>query len=273
MSTSVRDQIKIAFASAKNVLCRRIDVVDNLSSTSIDLPLSANKGKELLQKIDDLTANIFDMIYPVGSIYMSVDSTNPSTVFGGTWVAWGSGQVPVGVNIDDSDFSTVEKTGGEKTHTLSNAEMPSHTHTTSQMSLNTGNQSANHAHSIPALSGTAASDGGHNHNAHTSYGRFVVAVTNACTKRQVGSNGANRGYAAVTSSTTDSSGIGYAATTADVGGHTHAVTTTANATGNNSANHTHSVTVPPSNTGATGADGKHNNLQPYITCYMWKRTA
>ena len=51
-------------------------------------------------------------MYPVGSIYMSTKSTNPSTYFGGTWVAWGSGRVPVGINTSDSNFNTVEKTGG-----------------------------------------------------------------------------------------------------------------------------------------------------------------
>lgn len=59
---------------------------------------------------------IFDLIYPVGSIYMSVNSTNPGNLFGGTWVAWGSGRVPVGVNTSDSDFKTPEKTGGSKSH-------------------------------------------------------------------------------------------------------------------------------------------------------------
>lgn len=54
--------------------------------------------------------------FPVGSIYMSVNSTNPSAYFGGTWVAWGQGRVPVGVNTSDSDFSSAEKTGGAKTH-------------------------------------------------------------------------------------------------------------------------------------------------------------
>ena len=42
-------------------------------------------------------------------------STNPGNLFGGTWVAWGSGRVPVGVNTSDSDFSSPEKTGGSKT--------------------------------------------------------------------------------------------------------------------------------------------------------------
>lgn len=40
---------------------------------------------------------------------MSVTSTIPLTYFGGTWVAWGSGRVPVGINTSDSNFNTVEK--------------------------------------------------------------------------------------------------------------------------------------------------------------------
>lgn len=62
--------------------------------------------------------SLIDMFYPVGSIYMSTSSTNPSNFMGGTWVAWGSGRVPVGVNTSDSDFNTVEKTGGAKTQEL-----------------------------------------------------------------------------------------------------------------------------------------------------------
>ena len=59
---------------------------------------------------------------------MSTVNTNPSNYFGGTWVAWGSGRVPVGVNTGDSNFSTVEKTGGASTHTLTAAQIPAHTH-------------------------------------------------------------------------------------------------------------------------------------------------
>ena len=68
-------------------------------------------------KLDGKTyAQLMLLIYPVGSIYMSVSSTNPGTLFGGTWVAWGAGRVPVGINTSDSDFNTAEKTGGAKTH-------------------------------------------------------------------------------------------------------------------------------------------------------------
>ena len=53
--------------------------------------------------------------HPVGSLFETTVSTNPGTLYGGTWAAWGGGRVPVGVNTADSDFNTVEKTGGKKT--------------------------------------------------------------------------------------------------------------------------------------------------------------
>lgn len=66
-------------------------------------------------------ANAFlDKTYPVGSIYMSATLSTPAQVAtalgGGTWVAWGAGRVPVGVDTNDTDFDTTEETGGSKTH-------------------------------------------------------------------------------------------------------------------------------------------------------------
>lgn len=57
---------------------------------------------------------ILNQVYPIGSIYMSVNSTNPGTLFGGTWTAWGTGRVPVGIDTSQTEFNTVEKTGGSK---------------------------------------------------------------------------------------------------------------------------------------------------------------
>ena len=53
--------------------------------------------------------NILDFVYPVGSIYMTMNSQNPSTLFGGEWVAWGEGRVPVGAGTG-RDINGVSKT-------------------------------------------------------------------------------------------------------------------------------------------------------------------
>lgn len=71
----------------------------------------------------------YSMLYPVGSIYMSVNPTNPSKFFPRTsWVEWGKGRVPVGVDTSQTEFNKAEKTGGSKTVTLTVDHMPSHTH-------------------------------------------------------------------------------------------------------------------------------------------------
>lgn len=76
-------------------------------------------------KID--LSSLWDQIYPVGSIYITVNATNPSVLFGGTWEQL-KGKFLVGIDSSDTDFKTSEKTGGEKTHILKVDEMPSHNH-------------------------------------------------------------------------------------------------------------------------------------------------
>lgn len=74
--------------------------------------------------------NIFNLIYPVGSIYINANtSANPSTYLGiGTWSRYGEGRVIVSQNSSDSQFDGLNETGGAKTHTLTTNEMPSHNH-------------------------------------------------------------------------------------------------------------------------------------------------
>lgn len=75
-------------------------------------PLTGN----ITLTVEDIGTNaIFLASHPVGSLFETTVSTNPGTLYGGTWAAWGGGRVPVGVNTADSDFNTVEKTGGKKT--------------------------------------------------------------------------------------------------------------------------------------------------------------
>jgi microcystin-dependent protein len=77
-----------------------------------------------------LATSVLSTVYPVGSIYINAtNATNPATLLGfGTWVAFGAGRVPVGIDGTDTDFDTAEETGGGKTHTLAEANLPAHKH-------------------------------------------------------------------------------------------------------------------------------------------------
>lgn len=152
------------------------------NSTDIEINESGDNLQFTMVK-----TKLLNLIYPVGSIYMSATNTNPGSTLGGTWVAWGSGKVPVGIDLTDADFDTAEKTGGAKEVTLTVAQMPKHTH-----NLKTG------------------------------------AKTNAWKEPN---------YT-----------IGYQYQEA-------------------------SAIVSSEGIENTGGDQPHNNLQPYIVCYMFKRTA
>ncbi len=172
---------------------------------SINAPVPIENGGTGANTASSALTNlgVVDLIYPVGSIYMSVNSTNPSTLFGGTWVSWGAGRVPVGVDTSDSDFSTVEKTGGEKTHTLTVSEMPNHNH---------------HMQKMMDWDGS-----------------FIGTVQDVAFEQVDGAH-----IRMEQRTVTDGVEL-----VANYGSYTDGA-------GNNQA---------------------HNNLQPYITCYMWKRTA
>lgn len=68
-------------------------------------------------------STVLDKVYPVGSIYMSVNSTNPKTLFGGTWV-----QIKDRFLLAAGTTYKAGATGGEATHTLTESEMPNHKH-------------------------------------------------------------------------------------------------------------------------------------------------
>ncbi len=61
--------------------------------------------------------SIFNSVYPVGTIYMTVTEVNPHELFGGIWISWGSGRVPIGVNTTNPDFNSIERLGGSASHT------------------------------------------------------------------------------------------------------------------------------------------------------------
>lgn len=164
------------------------DALDTISHADIALWNATSGGGA-----DAIIASIFNAFYPIGSIYMSTIPTNPSSIFGGTWEAWGNGRVPVGVDPNDSAFNTVEKTGGAKTHTLTVAEMPAHTH-----------------------------------NIYSTKGNYPDPTLDDPVSHPILDIGK------------DSLGNYY---------------------------------EDSDSTSTVGSGSAHNNLQPYITCYMWKRVA
>ena len=98
--------------------------VDDLTDV-ISLAVQDNTDNiaALSNQISNIGSITFDDIYPVGSIYMSVNSTNPRTLFGGTWT-----QLKDRFLLGAGSTYTNGSTGGEASHTLTVNEMPSHSH-------------------------------------------------------------------------------------------------------------------------------------------------
>lgn len=139
---------------AGKLFCQNVSNSGNVTTGSLTV-----NGKSLL-----------DRTYPVGSIYMSTVSTNPKDLFGGTWEALG-GRFLIGAN----DMYKAGATGGEATHKLTIAEMPSHEHKIVRRDGNTlsswtTNASGGTAWNMPA---DGATDG------HDEYYTTWVGGTNA----------------------------------------------------------------------------------------------
>ena len=93
------------------VLSVNISNVINKDSTNTTVPSSK------------AVYDFINTIYPVGSIYMSVNATNPSVLFGGTWE-----QIKDTFLLSAGDKYEVGSTGGEEKHILTIEEMPNHRH-------------------------------------------------------------------------------------------------------------------------------------------------
>ena len=154
--------------------------------------------------------SVLDNIYPVGSIYISVNNTSPSTLFGGEWE-----QIQEKFLLSAGDTHIAGTTGGEFTHTLTIDEMPAHNHTATI--ANSGN------HNHDAYSDGA---GGHTHTvsdlSHND-GTYVVTGGASPIGVKVGENWSTR-------------------TTSQAANHTHGIHL------EDSGTHSHSTTI--SNTGS-----------------------
>ena len=84
-----------------------IPAVNNAVNTANN---AANKAEQVKVEMDAVT----NKIYPVGSIYISVNNANPASFFGGSWTAFATGRTIVGVDTSQGEFNSVEKPGGNK---------------------------------------------------------------------------------------------------------------------------------------------------------------
>ena len=195
--------------------------------------------------------DLIDIIHPIGKILMTDDSRNPAEYYPGTtWVAWGSGRVPVGVNTSDSDFNSVNKTGGAKSYTLSVNQMPAHNHNLSYSGY-TSTVNAVHSHGVSQINdGYTDLSGSHTHRVKA---------------EKSGASGSAR--AIVSGSGTD-----YYSAVAYGGDHQHGVIIPAHSTNYTDLPHSHAVSINK-DTNSKGGGQAFSLVQPYITCYMWKRTA
>lgn len=82
-----------------------------------------------------------DLIYPIGSIYITTKNISPEVLFGGTWEKFSKGRCLMGEGVVEANTDNwcgqtkqgdwtayAGNTGGEVVHTLSISEMPSHNH-------------------------------------------------------------------------------------------------------------------------------------------------
>ena len=256
---------------------------------------------------------LMELIYPVGSLYWSSKSTNPSSLFGGTWV-----QIKDRFVLACGDtYTSSGATGGASSVTLSVNNMPSHTHSftpSGTITMNAHSHGLNnhthsftpsgavttivdpHSHSISHIHNFNTTTEGMSTNSRGTIGRFQVDYSNSSdingcfsmTNKGSGKTDGDHGHDTCASITIDVShthkiyGSTLQPTSSDSGSTTATATSsftgTTDDTGGSSENTT-SVTSSGLFTGSAGTTGSNGSgtafsiLPPYVVKYCWERTA
>lgn len=227
---------------------------ENLASATVPGIITENRVEEIADTKTNTTLATW-CPFPVGAIYMSTTSANPSTFWTGTtWQAFATGKTIIGIDTSDTDFNSVNKTGGSKEVVLTVPNLPIHSHTVGDNS---------HTHSMNGVG-----DHSHTLNDHAHYLPPHQHGSGWGENKQTGYWGNWPGNNFRGSASTDydnnmfltspvdqwTNGAG-AVGMSGSGAHSHTI---------NATTHSHSL----SNTGSNTA---HSNLQPYVVTYIWKR--
>lgn len=222
--------------------------------------------------------SVIDTVYPVGSLYWSSKDTDPSTLFGGTWV-----QIKDRFVLACGDtYKTVDETGGASSVTLSVSNMPSHSHSFTpsgevsshshglnghthsfSVSGTTGGMSANATGDIEFVNRNVSMilSGGSNHftyrSGNLSFGNSHLSPSENWAVQHADNSGGVRKSIHIDVSHTHS--FSYSGTTEPASGNTESATPTF--TGN-------AGTTSPEGSGTS-----FSILPPYVVKYCWERTA
>ena len=285
--------VEEALNSAIGTKANQSDLSSHTGNSTIHVTsLERTKWNNAANATDELTSTLLSKIYPVGSIYMSTNSTSPATFIGGTWqriqdrFLLAAGSTYTAGNTGGSSTTSYTPSGSVGYHTLTTSEMPSHTHTFTGSSVSTSIEDTYHAHTFTSTNtalnhyhdfNTGGQSQGHTHNtgfkpSADEAGGYGLIAGGAFTNRVI----VSQGTYSTTGTSNDHTHSGTTAYT-DLT-HKHSGTTNAE-----NANHAHTVTASGSNSNA-GGGSSHNHsfsgtaanistMSPYLTVYMWKRTA
>ncbi len=211
--------------------------------------LSEDAAGHLQQEIDDIStdlSDIWNVIYPIGSLYMSVNSTDPSILFGGTWSMLSGGYVLKTIESGTGGSTNAAGNTGSTRLTAAQSGMQAHSH-----GLN------NHTHRIPPLSGGTGDAGQHTHVFYAEFGADGNVNYSPGQEKQMQAAGVQAQTREARTSIL-----------AQDGKHLHSVTTYESVTDASSGN---TATYPAQN--ASEGHSHTAGMPQNIGVYVWVRTA
>lgn len=239
------------------------DFVDAAPPTKTQFDAWFRETDKKLKWLYDQLQNTATQIYPVGSVYISFNSANPATLFGGVWQ-----RLKDTFLLANGDSYAADTTGGSATKTITENNMPSHNHTVNSSGAHSHgtfttslNGSHTHTHGSLRIRGSIVGNLSDN-EVFTSVDSATQSGALRLSNKVSGKGGVpttgGGGYMGIDIDTNRANS--WSGATDSSGAHTHTVDI------NNGGSHTHT-------TNNTGGGTPINIMPPYTTVYVWRRTA